>query len=374
MEKENIFSPEVEPQFKFEKLEKLFGKEGFNPEKTFELQEDRDENNEVRELGNYQCFWTEFLNPDTGEAVEGKVYLPNGTEDYEDVLVISPGYRGDFALQEAEYADDFARGKRAMVMLRHNGLRIEGDDVKNFVHCPEKAEYAQKSGQKFLGKNEKFNFEKANREVLTFLKALGSKIDQIKNIDILGHSWGARITLESLVVLHKEDNETAKKIQEKINNAILLGSWFETIPEKAEPYRDFFRGDAEKEYFKQMDGDQVIADIFKMYERLETYKAQDLPENVRLVAINSLADSDVDMEAGGEVYRFFKQFKEHEKIGNLVLKDLAKENLLATHKGGQDGGVEVHDYLLRKPTEQEKARGIELNQVRRWIKKMIETK
>jgi len=372
-------SPEAEPKENFAELEKIFG-ENFTREKTFELTKDYDENHKERELGDYRCFWTEFQNPETGEVVEGKVYLPKETEQYEDVLVLSPGYVGGFAMQEAEYADDFAHSKRAFIVLRHNGLRIEGEDVKKYLHCPEKMGHAKEKGQKFLGKDEKFSWEAANREVLTFLKSLGSKIDEIKNIDIMGHSWGARITLESLVALKKEDSELSRKIEEKINNAILLGSWLETIKENIEPYRDYFDGHAKAEIFKGMNTGEVMDDIFVMFDRLKEYTAKDFPEDVRITAINSLTDNDVDMKVDvpegkyGEVYRFFKQLKGHEKVGNIVLKALDQEGLSADKIDDRKGAVDVHDYHLRKPTEEEKEQGKELNQIRRWIQKIIEAK
>ncbi len=373
MNKEGISSPEAEPKEDFSELEKIFG-ENFNREKTFELEKDHDENHKERELGDYRCFWTEFQNPETGEVVEGKAYLPKGVKDYEDVLVLSPGYAGGFAMQEAEYADEFARDKRAFVVLRHNGLRIEGEDVKKYLHCPQKLEHAKGKGQEFLGKDEKFSWKAADREVLTFLKSLGSKIDEIKNIDIMGHSWGARIAVESLAALKKEDNDFSRKIEAKINNAILLGSWLETIKENVEPYREYFQGHADAEIFKGMDTEKVMDDIFEMLERLKTYTAKDFSEDIRITAINSLTDNDVTMDPDGEVYRFFSQLKGHEKVGNIVLKALDEEGLLADKIDDREGAVDVHDYHLRKPTKEEREQGKELNQIRRWIKKIIEAK
>ncbi|MDD5627394.1 MAG: alpha/beta hydrolase [Patescibacteria group bacterium] len=351
MEQEKFI--EQEPTPKFEALEKLFG-ENFNPEKTIKLEKDLDEDNELRELGNYESYWTEFRNPDSDEVVEGKVYLPKEGVA-KDILIISPGYKGDFAMQEAKYADDFSQDGRAVIFLRHNGLRIEGEDVKNYIHCPEKQKEASEKKQKYIGNEEKFSWHKANREILTALKSLGNKIDDIGKIDIIGHSWGGSIAVNSMVELHRDASEAAKKIEQKIDNVILMGAMLETRSEVFENYREFFESEAGKDYFKGMDAEAVINDLISDGEAIGKMTAKDLPLNVRLVGVESVADADIDLQ--GETLPFFTRMKELNRKGNIVFKDL-KEFDMPEKIGGRD--TEVHDYPL--------------DRVRRWIAKIIERK
>jgi len=53
-------------------------------------------------------------------------------------------------------------------------LKIKGEDVKNYIHCPEKVGASQRMGQQYIGEGKRFGFKKADREVLTALKALCS--------------------------------------------------------------------------------------------------------------------------------------------------------------------------------------------------------
>lgn len=349
MEQEKFM--EQEPTPKFEALEKVWG-ENFNPEKTIQLTQDLDEHNTVRELGNYESYWTELKDPDSDEAVEGKVYLPKDGV-VKDILIISPGYKGDFALQEARYADDFARDGRAVIFLRHNNLRIEGDDVKNYIHCPEKQAKASEKKQKHIGSEEKFSWNKANGEILTALKSLGNKIDDIGKIDIIGHSWGGSIAVNSMTKLHQDESEVAKKIEQKIDNVILMGAMLETRREVFENYREFFESEAEKDYFKGMDAEAVMNDLISGGEAIGKMTAQNFPENVRLVGVESVVDADIDLR--GETLPFFTRMKELKKKGNIVFKDL-KEFAMPEKIGGRD--TEVHDYPL--------------DRVRKWIAKIIE--
>ncbi|MDD5625951.1 MAG: hypothetical protein PHG83_02185 [Patescibacteria group bacterium] len=352
-----IFRREKEIFPKDESLEKLFG-ENFNSEKTIKLNSDLDENNQPKELGNYEARWTELKNPDTGEIVEGKVYLPKGTKNFKEVLIIDPGYHGDFVVQEAKYADDFACGDRAVVVLRHNGIRIEGEDVKSCIHCSEKTDYAQEKNQKYIGKDEDFKWSQSDREVLTALKSLEVNIDQLDKIDVLGYSWGGRIALTSLMDLKEEMNglgekaETAKKIADKIKNVVLMGAWVENRPEVINSFREPFKSEAEGNYFKNLNVDETIDSMHNSGKRLRELTADKLPENLRIVGIHSIKDQDIDLE--GETLPFFQnQLKGLKKKGSIILKDL--KELLPEKIGGRE--PVVHDYPI--------------DQVRGWIKEVI---
>lgn len=344
-----IFENKEKEEFK--ELQEIFG-DNFNPEKSIHLGKDVDRNNKERELGSYEAFWTEIKNPETNEVVEAKVYIPkNGKVDK--IFLVSPGYRGDFVLQEMDYADNFAKDGRAIIMMRHNGLRIEGEDMKNYVHCPDKTEGSQKSGQSFLGSGENFSFKQANQETKTALMALSDKIDMIKKIDVLGHSWGARISLLSIQELMKNNktNENSNKILSKLNNLIMIGAWLETNEDKIKPALGFFENEAKGNFFKGMNPQEVIDSAIVSSKKIKEIKAQDLPKNMRVVGVQSVGDHDVDLKA--EYMQFFKQIKDKEKLGSVILKDLA--NLLPEKIGNRPS--EQHDHAV--------------NIVRKWIGEII---
>ena len=352
MEKEQ-FNSKTEQKSKFEDLEKFLG-ENFNPKKTISLEKDLDQKNELKELGEYKAYWTEFINPDTEETVEAKVYTPNNLTEKPEIFFVSPGYKGDFSVQEGEYADDLAVDNRIVVFLRHNGMRTEGEDVQAYIHCNERSAISQEKGHKYLGGEKKFSFKDANREVLTALKALGSKIDEIKKIDIMGHSWGGRIALESLTELNCDDDKAAQQIKEKLDNVILIGAWLEENRKNLEPFREFFESEAEKGFFNNMDANEVMETVFEMAENTKNMGPEKLPKNIRLVGVHSVGDQDIDLE--GETMSFFKKMKGAKRLGNIVLKDL--KNMLPEKFAGRES--ETHDYALP--------------QVRKWIKTILEAK
>ncbi|MCK4745033.1 hypothetical protein KAS41_03145 [Candidatus Parcubacteria bacterium] len=353
---ENIKLEQNEKE-RFKILENIFG-ENFTREKTFQIFKDVDQDNKEKELIDKKVFWTEFKNPDTNEVVEAKIYLPESGEKIKKVLIVSPGYRGDFVLQEADYADDFVKDDRAMIMTQHNGLRINGEDMQNCIHCPEKANFAEQKDQEYIGKNKDFDFLEADKEVLTVLKLLGDKIDDIEKIDIIGHSWGGRIVLNSIVELKKQvkdfgaKGEIAKKIISKIDNLVLMGAWLETRKEIAENYREFFKDEENGDYFKNLNGDKIVEQMIISGNKLKKLKSSDLPENMRIVGIHSVEDQDIDLE--GEILEFFKQIKDIKRKGHIVLKDLKE---LMPDKIG-DRETENHDYALK--------------QAREWIKLVID--
>lgn len=201
-------NPIVEKEHKkFDKLENLFGK-NFNPEITIEIKSDVDFDNNKIELNEQLVFWTELKDQETGEVVEGKVYVPKDGK-VNKILIISPGYKGDFVLQEAEYAKDFVKNGRAMIVLRHNGLRVQGNDVQNYIYCPDKQKFGKEKEQKYLGEKN-FSLENSSREVLVLLKALNDRDNNLDKIDIVGHSIGARIAIESIIEAKKQTQKKWK--------------------------------------------------------------------------------------------------------------------------------------------------------------------
>ena len=350
-EQMQIVSVEAKAEIKKIKiLEDLFC-ENYNQERSFYLEKDVDQNNKKVEVKNYEIFWTELKNPETGEVVEGKLYCPMGG-GIKKVLIISPGYKGDFILQESEYAKDFAKNGRAVLVLRHNGLKVGGEDAKKYVHCPERSRLDQKESDKYLGSGS-FSFDSANREVLTALKAFNYVIDKIEKIDIIGHSWGGRISLLSVNEIKQESsqNETAKKIANKIDNLILIGAWLETRRDRIESYLEYFESEATSGYFKNMDPKEVIESAIKSSRKLKKLSEKDFPENMRICGIQSVGDDAVDFE--GEYSEFFKQLKEVKRKGSIVLKDL--KGIMPKKIGERE--AETHDYFLK--------------QVRGWVKQIV---
>ncbi|MCH7759505.1 hypothetical protein IID20_04060 [Patescibacteria group bacterium] len=339
------FIPEEKERFpEYKYLKKLFG-ENFNPKKTIELKVDLDEHNQPRELGNYQARWTELKNPDTQETVEGKVYFPRGVKDFKKVLIFEPGYRGDSVLQEAKYADALVRDQRAMIVLRHNNLKIKDEIVKDYIHCPEKVAQAEKTKQEYLGPGNDFSLVQAHREVLTAIKSLSDqKIDQI---DILGHSWGGRMALMSLMDLQEEAGgtgeqaERAKKLAGKIKNLVLLGAWLETEEKRIKLFQEFFDREEEVGCFKNIRSKEMMAGTIQSGQRLKELTPDKLPTNMRVVGIHSAADEKVNLR-GVAIPFFKKQLKLAQRKGFVVLKDL--KELSPPTIGGRT--TEVHDYAI----------------------------
>jgi hypothetical protein len=337
----------------FGKLSELFGDQ-FNTKKTIRLECDVDENNRQKELDGQQVFWTEFIDPETGETVEGKIYLPKDGK-IEKILLIEPGYRGDFVLQESLYADDFVKGGRAMIVLRHNGLRVEGDDIVNYLHCPDKRKASSDGKQKYLGRKD-FDFSESNKEVLIALKSLGHSLGQIKSIDIIGHSWGGNIALRSIVELQKQAMQNgsgaiiSERVIKKLNNLVLIGAWLET--EVNVFHKEFFKKEEAAGYFKNLSAEKTMHQIAEAGEELKKIKAEDIPKHLRVESVVSIGEEEVDILK--DIFGFFKRLKGFRKKGQIILKKL--KAMMPKEIGGRE--TEDHDYELRL--------------VRNWIKMIID--
>jgi len=362
------------PVEQFPELVRLFGgKEGFNPEKSIRLKKDVDQDNNERELGNYDAVWTELRNPDTEEVVEAKIYIPKEGK-IDKVLIICPGYRGDFVLQESSYADDFAKDGQALIVLRHNSLRID-ENSKNYIHCPEKLEYAKKNNQQYTGKGESFSFSRANCEVLTALKSLSNKIDEIKSVDILAHSWGSKISLSSVSELEKQskgDSEkakTAQKISQRIKNLIPIGPWLISKEGQLEGYHGTFEEEVREGFFKNMELSTAMADLKISGQNLLALSDENFPEQMRIVPIFSVGEEEnYAPEVTGEdlqkAVRDFLTRLEKLKKGFVVLRDLTPNGVIKEVPktiGGRE--VVAHDYALGKTGE--------ASRVRQWVKEII---
>lgn len=323
-------------------MESIFG-DNCNIQKTFSIRKDLDINNNEVELVHCDAFWTELIDPDSKEIVEGKVYLPKKQEDQKEVVVFCPGYRGDFAIQESEYAEALSQKGKTVIFLRHNGLNVEKEDLFNCVHCKERGEVVINNDRlKYLGDSSDFSFSfiKANDEVLTALKALSGNTD-IERVDIVGHSWGARIAIESLKKLNFEDTPGARSIKDKIKSTTLLGAWLETRRDKTEVFRDYFVSDGENDYFKNMDGNKAMEEIFKMNENFDKIQGSDLPRNTKIIGIHSVGDGYVDMR--GEIAPFFDRLEKNQK-GYMTTKDLI--GMTPKEIGGRSS--ETHDYATKE--------------------------
>lgn len=361
------------PVEQFPELVRLFGKEGFNPEKSIRLKKDVDQDNNERELGNYDAVWTELRNPDTEEVVEAKIYIPKEGK-IDKVLIICPGYRGDFVLQESNYADDFAKSGRVLVVLRHNSLKID-ENSRNYVHCPEKLDFAKKNNQQYTGKGENFSFSRANREVLTALKSLSGKIDEINSIDVLAHSWGSKISSLSISELERQSKgkderaDTARKISQKVKNLVLIGPWLIAKEGQMEAYREAFTEEVREGFFKNMDLATAMTDLKISGQDLLKLEDENFPEQMRIVPIFSVGEEEnYAPEVTGEdlqkAVRDFLTRLEKLKKGFVVLKDLSPGGAIKEVPeaiGGRE--VVAHDYALGKTGE--------ASRVRQWVREII---
>lgn len=323
----------------FEWLERIFG-DNFSRAKTIKLQEDVDAHN-VR-FSNFwesEICWTELVNPATKEVVEGKVYFPLGTAP-SSVILVCPGYRGDFVLQERAYVKKLVFTEAAFIFLRHNAIRIEGNDVQNYIHCPEKVGWAKEHKQGYLGSGKPFSYTGASREVLTALRALA--IENVEKIHIIGHSWGGRIAPLSLAQLAQE--EACVPIDKKLKTLTVLGPWWETREEvlTSDGLRELIDGDVEENYFKDMDGERFVADLLSTAQEIKKVTAADLPQHLELSVIWAPGDEyDPDFESmQAEIMPVMSQLEalEHQQL--IVLPSLRHFKLAEI--GGRN--TDTHDY------------------------------
>lgn len=322
---------------RFKPLKNIFGS-NFDPKTSFDLKQDIDSKNELRGFKEYSAYWVKLKNPGSGEVVEAKVYLPrNG--NVKKMFIICPGYRGDFVLQEADYADALVKEERALIVLRHNGMRVDKNS-ENYIHCPERIALA-KNKIDYLGDGQDFKFDAANHEVLTVLKSLGDKIDNLNKIDVLGHSWGGRISLMSVLELLKEskDKENSQKVLEKLDYLILLGAWLKTA-NTAEEIKDIFEDEERTGYFKNLDIKEVTRSVKSSSKEINNIGPEALPNHLKIVGVQSEGDTHVDLE--NEFYRFFAQLKPRKKTGTVMLKDL--KGFQPDKIGGRES--EAHDYAI----------------------------
>lgn len=278
----------------YARLDSLISPEQINKEKLIALESDVDEGGNTVELGdNEVAYWVELKSPIDNRVVEAKVYMPK-TGGINEVTVFVPGFAGDIVAQERKFAKPFLDNNIACIFLRHNHIKVR-DKSFDYIHCPERSEL----GGEHLGPpNTQFDFSEANSELLTALLALSHK--DIK-INTVGHSWGARITVASLVELAdlvKEGEKHAKEVSPRIKNVAFLGGWLGT-PKEGEDLVTVLRKyvyDTDPPFSGLTIGN-IEEGIQKDAHKLERFGIDTLPENAVVHPISSYKDFDEEKES-----------------------------------------------------------------------------
>ncbi len=322
-------------------LDSLFG-ENYDPEITMKLADEM-EKSAIAGFPIASMYWTKMKG--LSRSVEGKVFSCgpstfNVPYHSPKALIIIPGYRGDFVLQEENYVvKTIAVNATKVIVLRHNALRIIGEDMQNYVHCPSRVELAKKAERyQYLG-GQDFSFLEASLELLTALEALN--LEKVENIHILGHSWGARIALLSLDQLIENERQqgipaTKSPILQKIRSVILLGPWLETRREKILGLEAIVAEEAQGGYFRNMRADQFITDMLDTAVCLKDTNLKGLAAPVHIIC----ADRDEHIpDIEGEIGPVFEKLRVPRKSLH-ILGDLKQQ--MPPTIGGRE--VEVHDY------------------------------
>lgn len=322
-------------------LDRLFG-EDYDPETTMKLTDEM-EKTAIVGFPIASMYWTKMKG--LSGSVEGKVFSCgpstfNVPYHSPKVLIIIPGYRGDFVLQEESYVvKAISVNTTDIIVLRHNGLRVMGEDVQNYVHCPERIALAKTSPKyEYLG-DQNFSFLEASLELLTVLEALN--LENVENIHILGHSWGSRIALLSLDQLIENERQRGisaanSSILQKIRNIILLGPWLEIRREKILALEPIVAEDVQAGYFRNMKADQFITDMLDTAACLKQTTLNGLSVPAHIIC----SDHDEHIpDITGEVWPIFSQLQVPKKSLH-ILGDLKPQ--MPPTIGGRP--IEVHDY------------------------------
>jgi hypothetical protein len=139
-----------------------------------------------------QVHWTVFQA--AGQSVEAQVFSPD-SPNIESVILFCPGFPGVGAgIFEQRHAAALVECGYNLIVLRHNGTRLDGPHAPLMVNNAARLMAARKAGQTHLG-NGPSTVQDWLLEPLTALKAI-SRV--YKKIIIIGNSFGALSALWSL--------------------------------------------------------------------------------------------------------------------------------------------------------------------------------
>lgn len=200
-------------------LERVRDFENIDSKYTLVLEGEIDENNESVEG---DVFWVK-LNYHGADGkdntIEGKLFLPKSDKSNKELVICEPGMPGDAViLFDSRHAPALVKEGYAVFVARHNGTKLQGEKVDNYVHCPQKKEFSSQSGQDHVGKE--FSFQEWGKEIHTAIMGLEAGFEKI---NLIGHSMGAPNNLNSLLILAKENPEVADKIKSFVSLAGAVG-------------------------------------------------------------------------------------------------------------------------------------------------------
>lgn len=168
---------------------------------------------------NGSVYWIEFQDSPDGPAKTGKLFLPSG-EFNSRLVAIYGGLPGDDIVKiEQRFAGELANNGYAVWASRHNGLKLEEDNVAPFFGSKSIVEEQRAEGRVFSGEQLQPDF------LVDFVKEPGmdmaefAKNSKIGEIIMIGHSFGAASILHSM---RRDQEENGGKNFSKVKKLVLV--------------------------------------------------------------------------------------------------------------------------------------------------------
>lgn len=187
----------------------------FHPKLTFPLTEETDEaGNDIRG----DSYWI-ALTKDGKIQSEGKLFLPEHTNNQSHLVLLTPGMPGETFCRFAEkrFVNPLLQEGNSVLVLRHLGTWMNTISSKEFIACPERERRGKSLRQETLGEQKPYDFRELVGEVTEALRTLGPFFERIS---LIGHSSGA---LGEALALQEIPEEIQQKIRHFLSLAGFVG-------------------------------------------------------------------------------------------------------------------------------------------------------
>ncbi len=246
-----------------------------------------------------EIYWVRWPRPE-GEAnkdllpVEGKIYLPK--QPNKELIIWTPGFPGgDSGRVERLYAKTFAESGYAFATIRHNGAPLQHPESSaSIMNSPERLALANQRGEKFIGgeKPTGYGMTELVYEPVVAFEALQKNFERVH---LLGQSFGATSSWNSVDRLRQTHPEAVKKIGNMISVAGWLGAHdrndttrLKGMKVKLEDiYQREVKGAAEDGVNIDTDHDRMLATFRELATRTEQVQ---IPDHVGQIAVISPED------------------------------------------------------------------------------------
>ncbi|MBI2117651.1 hypothetical protein HYT95_02015, partial [Candidatus Peregrinibacteria bacterium] len=187
----------------------------FHPQLTFPLTGETDEAGDIMKGDSY---WI-TLTKDGKTQSEGKLFLPEKTNDQSHLVLLTPGMPGETfcTFVEKRLVNPLLKEGNSVLVLRHLGTWMNTISSKEFIACPEREKRGRSLHQETLGEQKPYDFRELVGEVTEALRTLGPFFERIS---LIGHSSGA---LGEALALQEIPEDIQQKIRHFISLAGLIG-------------------------------------------------------------------------------------------------------------------------------------------------------